>query len=84
MAESSVPSAGRGATRAAVLERAKQEASLALDRSVPASCRSYETGRAVQVGVNDFHLENLGRIKQAVFHPESNKRRIFVTSVRPS
>mmetsp|Transcript_44347 Transcript_44347/g.105657 ORF Transcript_44347/g.105657 Transcript_44347/m.105657 type:complete len:1000 (+) Transcript_44347:34-3033(+) len=32
------------------------------------------------VGVNDFHLENLGRIKQAVFHPESNKRRIFVTS----
>jgi hypothetical protein len=38
----------------------------------------------VQVGVNDFHLENLGRIKQAVFHPESNKRRIFVTSVRPT
>jgi hypothetical protein len=39
-------------------------------------------GRAAgQVGVNDFHLANLGELTTAQFHPDTQRKRIYFSTV---
>jgi hypothetical protein len=48
---------------------------------VPCPCIDKGKMFAGQVGVNDFIVKNIGRITDAVFHPDAQKKRVFVTTV---
>ena len=34
-----------------------------------------------QVGVNDFHLENIGNVKSAKFHADTQRKRVYFSTV---
>eukprot|EP00961_Rhodomonas_salina_P140274 1887691-Rhodomonas_salina.1 len=36
--------------------------------------------RVSQAGINDFILENVGKIKAAKFHPDAQRRRLYFST----